>query len=228
MKVVVIPDVHGKSTWKEAFHIEADLFVFLGDYVDSFDTKGEDILSNLEEILFIKKTMPDKVVLLLGNHDIGYMYHPFFRCSGFRPEMLDSLKIIFNENQDEFKVAHQIGNHLFTHAGVSRNWFKKWGKILEEYQEYGNLAEVFNILNQTHLRDILHEVGARRGGDRYDHGGITWADKMETYDNLIPNYVQIVGHSKVSEIKTYEFNNNSKIYYTDCLDKKVEFLTLEI
>ena len=59
--------------WKEMPYTQYDQIVFVGDYVDSFDISNVRILDNLKKILFFKKALPDKVVLLIGNHDIQYL-----------------------------------------------------------------------------------------------------------------------------------------------------------
>jgi hypothetical protein len=57
-----------------------------------------DILHNLKEILWFKKSLPDKVVLLLGNHDIQY-FIPNEVCSGYRGEMRPDLYDLFTQNK---------------------------------------------------------------------------------------------------------------------------------
>ena len=42
MKIVVIADIHGRDLWKKQVEELADMYVFLGDYFDSFSIKGED------------------------------------------------------------------------------------------------------------------------------------------------------------------------------------------
>ena len=49
-----------------------DKVVFLGDYVDSFTISNIASYENLKDIIRLKKRDPNKVVLLLGNHDIQY------------------------------------------------------------------------------------------------------------------------------------------------------------
>jgi predicted phosphodiesterase len=42
MKIVAIGDIHGRDYWKQIIEQEqdADVFVFVGDYFDSFTIKG--------------------------------------------------------------------------------------------------------------------------------------------------------------------------------------------
>ncbi len=225
MRIIVISDLHGKDYWKEAIKKKADLYVFLGDYIDDYVYPNKKIFQNLNEIIELRKKN-NKVILLLGNHDIQYLYFPDYLCTGFRIEMQKSLSSVFRKNKGLFKVAFQYKNYLFTHAGVSKKWFKKFkDKIdIKKFRDK-NLADIFNRVNQTNKRDILHTVGAIRGG--IDQGGITWADISETSNSFIERYHQIVGHTKVPEIVTIK-NKDSSITYTDCFDSKIEFYILKI
>ena len=55
MKTVVIGDVHGRSLWKLIVNQEqdADRIIFIGDYFDSFDIKGEEQLNNFLDIIYV-------------------------------------------------------------------------------------------------------------------------------------------------------------------------------
>ena len=47
MKTLVLGDTHGRSFWKLAINIEnPDRVIFIGDYFDSFDIKGEEQMSD--------------------------------------------------------------------------------------------------------------------------------------------------------------------------------------
>ena len=72
MKTLTVGDLHGKDVWKEIDTIRYDKIIFVGDYVDCFTTSNVEIKHNLEQIIRYKKDNMDKVVLLLGNHDVQY------------------------------------------------------------------------------------------------------------------------------------------------------------
>ncbi|QHT66408.1 metallophosphoesterase [Rhodocytophaga rosea] len=234
MKIIAIGDIHGKSVWIRASqdNKEADLVIFLGDYVDG-SLSNQEIYDNLHTILEIKKLMPEKVILLIGNHDLQYFYYPAYRCSGFRAEAQPALSALFTENKDLFSVAYQYKNYLFTHAGISGRWFethqeKLTAAGLTETKE--NLAQVLNEINQTLARGMLHRVSMYRGG-LHASGGITWADKKETMNDPFPGFHQVVGHSRVKEITRIDFSAtfaDTSITYTDCLDQTTAFLTLQV
>jgi predicted MPP superfamily phosphohydrolase len=214
MKIISIGDIHGRKTWKQIDPSKYDKVIFVGDYVDSFDVQNEDMLSNLLDIIQFKKDNMDKVVLLLGNHDIQYMFHPEFRCSGFRATMLASLYPLFNENRSLFQCAYQIDNYLWTHAGISNSWYKKYEEYFASLESDETIASRINEISNSSKNWILHEVGAIRGGLRYDEGGITWADRSETLGNSLNGYHQIVGHTPIAKITTFG-NESTSITYID-------------
>ena len=75
--MIIIPDVHGRTFWKEAVKgRENEEIVFLGDYIDPYGYEGitpEDGIIALEDIIKFKQDHPNNVHLLLGNHDAGYI-----------------------------------------------------------------------------------------------------------------------------------------------------------
>jgi predicted MPP superfamily phosphohydrolase len=121
MKILTIPDIHGKTIWKSVFDPSYDLIVFLGDYVDSFDTPDDIMVQNLKDVISIKNDHPDKVVLLWGNHEMHYLFPGTqFRCSGFRPSIVFEVSPLLIHNKSIFQFAFQYQNYLWTHAGVHR------------------------------------------------------------------------------------------------------------
>lgn len=82
--MIVIPDVHGRTFWKDAVKgRENEEIIFLGDYVDPYVREGskpEDGLTALQEVIEFKKQHPLSVTLLLGNHDLGYIIPHFCMC----------------------------------------------------------------------------------------------------------------------------------------------------
>lgn len=231
MKVCVIGDVHGRDLWKAFPLNDFDKVVFLGDYVDSFDKSNVQILHNLKEIIQYKKDNMDKVVLLLGNHDVSYIV-PSQRgiCSGFRPEAYYDLNDLFKENKDLFQVAYQIisfdKSYLFTHAGITSVW---WNKFIKEYYPEDTIKtkDIADIINYEFDRnnETLFDVGRVRGGWNKS-GGPFWADKSETTAWLLPNLHQIVGHTPVKEIGTHVWKEG-KASITYC-DTTYDYYELEI
>src|ERR1700748_2969021 len=105
MKHVIIGDLHGRTIWERVNFSNYQKAVFLGDYVDSFTRSDGVILDNLKNIIALKKQYPEKIVLLLGNHDVQYLHYPQYHCPGFRPCLQPELTNIFRSNRGLFQMA---------------------------------------------------------------------------------------------------------------------------
>jgi hypothetical protein len=177
---------------------------------------------NLQDIIALKKANPDKVVLLWGNHDIQYLYYPEFRCNGYRDSMKRPLRALFTYNKDLFQVAYQSGNHLFTHAGVTNAWYQDFKKLPKSLKEDGHetLADIFNKTDNSNNRWILYKAGYSRNGT--GNGGITWADRSETWADMLFGYHQVVGHTPMEDVECWSYEDTF-ITYLDVLDTKIYF-----
>jgi hypothetical protein len=125
MKLIAIGDIHGRDIWKEivAKEHDADTFVFVGDYFDSFTIKGVDQINNFLDIIEFKKQSKVPVILLIGNHD--YHYYPGIEdngTSGYQTLMAPSIKHVVSDNKQHLQAAYQVGEFVFTHAGLSSEW----------------------------------------------------------------------------------------------------------
>lgn len=227
MKTISIGDLHGKDCWKKINVKFYDKIIFLGDYTDAWpdDKTDKEILENLADLIQFKKDNPLKVILLLGNHDIQYIFLGKYSCSGFRKSMAPSLKFLFEDNIDLFQYAFQIKNYLWTHAGISKKWWLNYGKpfATNDFTDYADAIEC--LVNVNQYREDLFEVGSIRGGYSGNYGGILWADKTEIRANypFDENIHQIVGHTPNKKIETInKFQDkvfqNASVTFTDCLD----------
>jgi hypothetical protein len=236
MKCVAIGDIHGRDKWKKIAEKvdQYDKIIFNGDYVDSYDKTDEEIIINLAEIIDFKKANPEKVELLLGNHDMMYFHlgNQWYNCSGFRPGTAVALHQMFMDNKDLFNVAWQHDNHLFTHAGVCNGWYNKFKTVIDDVAtkfETKNLAETFNHMHRMSIGIVLAQVGYVRGGDRYDKGGIFWADRRETMNESLIGYHQVVGHTPIERIERFgDPESDTTIRYIDVLGHSDEFYEFEL
>jgi predicted phosphodiesterase len=236
MNCITIGDVHGRNAWKEFIYLDnnmnncligktIDKLIFVGDYVDSWDCSNLEILSNLKEIIDLKKKYPDNVILLWGNHDVAYLNFDS-KISGFRYEMAPDLNQIFRENINLFQLAYQYKNTIWTHAGIHRGWWKYYvepiidGSNKTRYYPFidhqGNIADILNLMFEFN-EPILYMISTHRGGSS-KVGGPLWADKNEIYKKPLFGYHQIVGHTSINKPKTYDFQNNTKVTFCDCLE----------
>lgn len=230
MKIIVIGDIHGRPTWKEIDPEKYDKIIFDGDYLDSRDPfTDEEIIENFKQIIEFKKTNPDKVVLLIGNHDIMYydLDDSYYQCSGFRLGYAIEANKLLSENHSLFLAAYEIGvvgklPYLFTHAGVSTGWYNYNLTTIEKVKEEHScdtLSEILNAMFQSGIRRrLLGQVGSCRGGWLYN-GGIFWADRRETKNDYLIGYHQIVGHTPIDQITQFGDEKGS-IRYVDVLWNK--------
>lgn len=217
MKLLAVGDLHGKSCWRDIDTNRYDDVIFIGDYVDGGETVSDpDILENLQALIGLKNSYPDRIVLLLGNHDIQYLHFPHFRGSGLRPSMQKQLTELYRQHAHLFQVAWQHGNYLFTHSGVSKYWYDElmhYPLVNSLKSEGDTLADLLNKveLRLPEQRSILHRIGAPRGGEGF--GGITWADKVELETAMLPGYHQVVGHTKVPAVKRIDVSSDTSVTF---------------
>ena len=199
MKIATIGDIHGHSSWKALiegydpdtntgtkYHIDQfDKVIFIGDYVDSFSVDNLSMKHNLIEIIELKKKHLDKIILLLGNHDLQYLLgFKNHGCSGYRPEMSSDFADIFRNNRKIFIAAFQYKNYIWTHAGIHIGWYKmKLEPWIKEFKKNEDVyLESFDIKKEDDSiafwintafkmnKQFLFDVGYIRCG-RADVGG---------------------------------------------------------
>ena len=233
LKTISIGDIHGLDTWKEVNPKEYDKVIFVGDYVDSFTAPNITILENLKNILQLKQAYSDIVVLLLGNHDLQYMFeYKDFGCSGYREGMYYSLHELFNEHADLFQSAYEIDvdemKYIWTHAGVHTGWYNQ--RFLPTIKNTGieelNLAEQLNVEYEK-KNSTLFDIGHLRGG-YHSVGGPFWLDKRMGSKKPIKYYHQIVGHTATEKIQQYDHDLYTSITFIDCLQGESHFYKLNI
>lgn len=235
MKILSVGDLHGNDVWKEIDPDLWDKIIFVGDYTDSFHLPDIDILNNLLDLIAFGKAYPDKVVTLLGNHDVDNYINTRAGASGYRSSMFSALHSIFKENKEHFKVAHQIDvgddHYLWTHAGVHTGWyynsFLPSIKGIQDLEEL-TLAELLNDQYEDENRSLF-DIGRLRGG-YHQVGGPFWVDKRLSSQKPLQFYHQIVGHTRGTKVETFDYDVYTSITFIDCLENitPAEYYELEI
>lgn len=202
-KMTIVPDVHGRQFWRKAIEDpERGMVVFLGDYMDMYPVDGifyREALANFDEIISLKKSDPDNVVLLLGNHDISYWTNREWARVRYDRYHNKEISARFCDNRDLFQLAYQnqIGGrrYLFSHAGISKPFLERCG--VQEDEE--NLAKILNDKFKEDSEDFFKALAMiswwRGGSDEF--GSMVWADVNEyglCGEDLVGDY-QIFGHT---------------------------------
>ena len=258
MKIISIGDIHGSNRWKfllfgminptpedtQRVMLSLDLVIFVGDYVDSYET-DEPIVENLKEIIDFKKKYQDKVILLWGTHDVYYYTMNYGRdnVTGSRDEMLHDLNQIFRQNYRHFQFSYQYKNHIWSHAGIHRGWFEHYvmpkvkGNQESRFRQYltgdENISDILNLMWELQ-DDSIFMCSAKRtkGGWGKKVGGPLWAGKEEISEKPLFDYHQIVGHSnldKITTVKSFGYHeNDTSVTFIDCLRSCDELYTLNL
>lgn len=220
-KILIIPDVHGRQFWQTAMYFKDDYekIIFLGDYLDPYWEERifmEDAFVEFLKILDLKRDNPDKVILLMGNHDLHYLWSHDMNCSRRDENHLEFLNAIFVHHRNLFQMAYEYKSdkttYLFTHAGILKGWLQNNCATYSE--QWLN-----EMLNQVSF-GILKQVNNVRGGND-SYGSPIWADLLEhEIATPLEGYYQIFGHSLDEEPTIKE--------HWACLDCKRAFeLNLE-
>lgn len=230
MKILVIPDVHGRDFWKspvKRYLKKVDKVVFLGDYFDPYEDEGVEYtfkhtMDNFNEILQLKRGNPDKVVLLLGNHDFHYknsLFEEIARSTRFNPFYCKTIGIALNDNSDLFQLCYCVDNYdkklIFSHAGVTSYWLEQAEIKLDE-----NLEKNINDLQFTN--EGVHKlaiIGRERSWFGNKTGSPLWCDLKEFMSDKVlgENYYQIFGHTRLKKgasVHTGDFS---------CIDSQYAF-----
>ena len=206
-RVIIIPDVHGRKFWRSAMsRVENTPIIFLGDYLDPYWDEGidaEEAYEQLDEIIDFKKTYPETVTLLLGNHDLHYLSSQIGGCRYDWRHAYQNKALLWS-NLELFDIAHAIESNgrqfLFTHAGVLKEWYKEHYKYTGEETATdisSRLNEQFhNSISQATSMIVLSNTSPKRGGTHIC-GSPVWADVTEHNKGTaeFEDIYQIFGHS---------------------------------
>ena len=221
MRYILIPDVHGRDFWRSAIEDRwnDDMVIFLGDYVDPYpreNISNKSALQGLKDIIEFKKSDPDRIVLLLGNHDLGYLVGRDFCSSRHWDSGHPSLHEIFDKNINLFDISYMAGDILISHAGVYPYWIKQCHLNLDMFYDFNNRihSEDPGVVNKAF--SDLYYIDMWRGGWCIA-GSPVWADircaiKGDTFD-----LKQIVGHTQLE-------SDPLKIGNVTCIDCRRAFL----
>jgi hypothetical protein len=230
MKLVAIGDIHGRDIWKQivAKEHDADEFVFVGDYFDSFTIKGVDQINNFLDIIEFRNTsIYHKVTLLIGNHD--YHYYPGIDetgTSGYQTLLAPSIKHVVSDNKQYLQAAYQSGEFIFTHAGLSSEWLDD---SIEDWNA-DNVVEKVNELFQYQPNKIAYRsykqvgdqvYGAQGYGDETFQGPMWIRPKSlmkANYDTLRNQIIQVVGHTPQDNIDIKGMSTGGRYYFIDTLE----------
>jgi predicted phosphodiesterase len=217
-KVIILGDTHGRNSWEKIDKETASKVIFLGDYFDSFNIPFQEQWDNFCNILDYKKDNPDKVILLLGNHDYHYLWTTNEHYSGYQPENRNQIAACLDAEIEDgnIQICYVFNDFLFSHAGVTKEWYEN------------------NIINKTNIRDDINNLFKTNRdafkftpsnpmdnyGDSITQSPI-WVRPRALLSNKVDGFTQVVGHTHQQNI---EINND--VIFIDTLEYGDEYLII--
>ena len=218
MKILICGDLHTKYHILEGVKSVAndyDYIIFLGDYVDEWDTVPEASYNILNSLIEFKKANPEKVILLLGNHDLSEWLGGAFVCSGYNYLTSSLVRPLFEQNEDLFDLSCTYHDILFSHAGLTKNWAKRYiGSTTFTAQEYSvTMNQKFHDRHEDFLHGLA-QAGSARGGKGLPSP--IWADRTELMVDRYFHFRQVVGHSPIETLTPYPLDSLEKAQIVVC------------
>ncbi|MDR2563261.1 MAG: metallophosphoesterase, partial [Prevotellaceae bacterium] len=165
-EILIVPDVHGREFWYPALDYSGEV-IFLGDYVDPYPAdkiSEKQATERFLKILDFKKQNPDRVTLLIGNHEHHYLRRDFAagrKMKGEEGELMEKI-MTSDETKHLFQLCKQIGKYLFIHAGITKDWYDRH---LKHFDDLGDtLEEQMNNLIYSNRTYVFYEASLSRGG----------------------------------------------------------------
>ena len=128
MKVLAVGDIHEKF-WVldrvKSIIDDYDHVVFVGDYADDFGATPVDRLEIWRAVRDLQWDYPDKVTVLMGNHDYVYVHKEYAGMyTGWDPiaQHLINADIETNLWLRELPLIHEIDGITYSHAGITDSW----------------------------------------------------------------------------------------------------------
>lgn len=217
-KTLIIPDVHGRDFWikpvEECLNDKNIHIIFEGDYLDLYPYEfdwSQDINWNMvaidrfKKIIDLKRANPDRITLLLGNHDCSYCIGENICSCRMDYANRREIENLFSENRSLFQIAEEAdinGKHfVFSHAGILKGWVKAvWGEEDMNREGFNVVNELNNawLVNHYGILDSLGNYDRYRGWGGFQYGSPVWSD-IRSWINVTPEETygfNVVGHTQ--------------------------------
>lgn len=189
MKILCVPDIHGRDFWIEPCQNWQGSIVFLGDYHDPYpeEVSIKDSLENLKKLVEFVVKNKNRCTCLIGNHDAGYLEgnRGRFTCRHDNRHHLEIQKLFKKLDLQLIKIVDP--NVIFSHSGILPKWLED--SAIPNFYDV-EFLDISNIAFQA--------ISPYRGGVACEVGSCLFGDVRE-YDTYphIPDYYQIFGHTQL-------------------------------
>lgn len=204
-KIVVIGDIHGRDIWKEILkgYKGEETVVFVGDYFDThYDISVETQLKNFASIIDLKREYPEKVKLLIGNHDFHYMPGAGNdKYSGYQYAFANEISSILKFFMDDLQLCFVDGFKVFSHAGMTKTWCTNNGINYTEKELLESAVNNLFLTKPESFRFATEKITNSFGDDPVQSP--IWVRPTSMMADSIPDVIQIVGHTQIGNVKRF-------------------------
>lgn len=225
LKNLHIGDMHGK--WDKFFNKDFtpkynindyNKIIFIGDYWDSFDVDFETQRKTFNAIIELKKQYPDRFVLLLGNHDVHYLYlDTYYRGNGFQEKYATPIHTYMIDNAHLFDYFYMYENVFCSHAGLTSLFLNE---IEEKYDL--KINDLLDVKIRNEIKEMFFYTKQNGGFDPFD--GPLWC-RPNKINNHPPseNIVQVFGHTYNCNMEV-RMQHNCMYFNIDCDQNLVKII----
>lgn len=133
MRVLATSDIHTKHWIIDAVRKVIDNYdavVFCGDYADNWGASAEKTLATWYALAGLQADYPNKVKLVLGNHDYLYIHKTHSFQSGYNP----ATQLLIDEPENatlrvwlsSMPITLELDGVTYSHAGIDQRWNGKY------------------------------------------------------------------------------------------------------
>lgn len=225
MKILAIGDLHGRTDWQQICKQNScDKYIFLGDYFDSKEgITAKQQSENFKQLLEFKSHWPDKVVLLIGNHDYHYLKNVYQSFSGYQPNEYLNFQNLLQPAVENgiIQACFQYQNYLFSHAGITNTWLQNTLRSLRP--DFEMLTDTLNELFRTKWQKFGFTPGIENdsSGDEPCQSPLWVRPKSLALDH-VPGFIHVVGHTNMPNILIQD-----NLIFINTISTSSEFLIIE-
>ena len=233
MKVCCIGDIHGTDKFLTCYKNilekdnDCDKIIVFGDHFDPYEHFTiDEMIEKYNKFSDIARK-DDRIISLLGNHDLSYYIIQYDRTNRtHRMQGASKITECIESNLDISYLVYKIDDWLFSHAGVSQEWYD------HKFHWFPESAKKILTNQKGWEASELVQLVSWYDGDFSGYGddtlqGCTWIRPSALCQTPFGDYNQVVAHTRVNEIVKVKMSNDKDLWLIDNCGKP-EYLTLEI
>lgn len=217
MKILAVGDIHTKQfviDRVEKLLPKYDRVIFVGDYADDFGADGLESIDTWHRLFMLQQAHPDKVKLVLGNHDFIYVNKTPSLQSGYNAVTQLSINAPAYTYLKNWLLGLPIvleeDGVTFSHAGIAEGWEGTY-EMSDLWQDNSPLWVRPGWANYAQIKQVFGHTPSETCWQVKP--GIWCIDTFSTYADGTPigdhTMLSITDGKTFRKIKTNENTNNS-------------------